>query len=195
MMVKINSLKSLLADLLHKLVEKSIKILTREAGLSSVRDGEVRLYLSKPEKRGMNMPRQDWLLEVLKSAEGECLSPVQLQKILYVLGRECQGQVGPEYDHFTHYNYGPFSTEIYHDLESPTLGRSVKAISRRGQRWREYAITEEGVRRAEASDIPDNIRVYIKKVVDWARPLSFDQLVRAIYKKYPETRENSIFQV
>lgn len=140
------------------------------------------------------MTRQEWLLEVLNAADGGYLTPVQLQKILYILGRKFPDQAGPEYYHFIHYNYGPFSKQIYHDLESPKLGRFVKELSRPGQQWSEYAITREGTLHIQDKNVPARIRKYVRQLVNWARSLSFDQLVKAVYKAYPETRENSIFQ-
>jgi hypothetical protein len=140
------------------------------------------------------MTRKDLLLLVLGAARGEYLSPVQLQKSLYVLGRQCPNLVGNDYYKFVHYNYGAFSAEIYQDLESPTLGRLVKTSSRPGRKWFEYAITQEGLKYAQRLEVAPEIREHVSRLVDWARTLSFDNLVNAVYKAYPETRENSIFR-
>ena len=34
---------------------------------------------------------------------------------------------------------------------------------------------------------------YLEKVVDWVSSLSFPELVRAIYAKYPQYKANSVF--
>jgi len=35
---------------------------------------------------------------------------------------------------------------------------------------------------------------YLKRLVCWARSLSFEHLIRAVYEAYPETRVKSIFR-
>ncbi|MEO6022952.1 MAG: hypothetical protein ABIP64_07525, partial [Burkholderiales bacterium] len=71
------------------------------------------------------MEARDWTLLVLAKA-GE-LQPVQLQKSLFLLGRnlnEHQLATGNFYN-FEAYDYGPFSSGIYADAEMLEQGKLI----------------------------------------------------------------------
>ena len=145
------------------------------------------------------MKREDLLLLVVAAGEDKPLTPVQLQKSLFLLGQEWRTDwpLSPEnfYD-FEPYHYGPFDAEIYDDadsLEGQGLVRSAQ--SDRGN-WRDRVITISGAKRADELNetLPQAIAVWIQEVVRWVQAMSFAGLVRAIYDRYPDFRENSIFQ-
>ena len=140
------------------------------------------------------MNRADWTLLALSAAEGEPLTPVQLQKSLYVLGRECADDVGSDFYDFQPYNYGPFDATVYSDAES--LEERGLAVRMRSpyRSWVEYAATPQGLKRAKDLPVDPHVRRYLRSLVEWSRRLTFNQLVRAIYQRYPETRARSIFQ-
>jgi uncharacterized protein YwgA len=140
------------------------------------------------------MKRGDWALLAIASAGGRSLTPVQLQKVLFILGEEFADRVGAGYYQFRPYNYGPFSSDVYSDAAAlDELGLVERAIA--GRSWRTFSATPEGLERAaklrEAA--PSDAVRYLDAVVKWARSLGFQQLVSAIYEKYPEQRANSIF--
>ena len=138
---------------------------------------------------------KDWTLLAISFA-GREISPVQLQKSLFLLGQELPNAVEPGFYHFGAYNYGPFSGPVYRDAEALADEGLVAISNPPGQRWREYSVTLEGRDRAKSleSSGPANGVAYLRDVVAWTRELSFQELVRAIYKASPHMRENSVFQ-
>ena len=68
------------------------------------------------------MTRHDWLLLVLAAAEGDTLSPLQLQKSLFLVGHGLAGLVSTDFYDFQPHAYGPFAAAVYHDAESATPG-------------------------------------------------------------------------
>jgi uncharacterized protein len=143
------------------------------------------------------MRREDWTLLAISVAGGKGLSPVQLQKTLFLVGRRLpQGDLGDAFYNFEPYNYGPFDVSIYQDAEM-LEGRGLVAISRSNERrWAQYLPTPDGVRAAGTLRERANPRAvaYLEQVVAWAMRLSFRDLVRAIYAEFPEFRINSVFQ-
>jgi hypothetical protein len=140
------------------------------------------------------MRRQDWLLLAIGSANDHRLSPVQLQKSLFVLGRELPDDVGSSFYEFQPYHYGPFDASIYRDAEYLGQQGLVSVLSGDGLRC--YAITDAGQRRADEIRqlAPQRAANYLSAVVNWAQSLSFPRLVRSVYAKYPDTSSNSIFR-
>ena len=139
------------------------------------------------------MKRADLLLKIIAAGEGKPLTPAQLQKVAFLLGMECSKYMPNDYYQFRKYDYGPFSAEIYHDAEQlEREGKITIFINSRGG-WREYAATVRGFM-TEIEDMPVEVTSFIVNKVKWARELSFQELVREIYKMYPAYRENSVFQ-
>lgn len=139
------------------------------------------------------MDRKDWTLLAIAAAEGEALDPAQLQKSLFVLGMERPEDVGSDYHRFSPYHYGPFASSVYHDADELEEEGFV-SITRSGS-VRKYRATDAGLQfaKALASEAPEGAD-YLNRVVQWARQLRFQALVRAIYAKYPEQRANSVFE-
>jgi hypothetical protein len=63
-------------------------------------------------------------------------------------------------------------------------------------RYRTYTIAAQGAVEAERlrQQVDANAAKYVDDVVRWVLPKSFGDLVRAIYKTYPEMRQNSVFK-
>lgn len=139
------------------------------------------------------MERLDLLLKIIAAADGEKVTPAQLQKVAFLVGMEFPQEVPSDYYEFRKYNYGPFSADVYRDAEQlDREGKISISIHPRGG-WREYAATVKGSR-IDLKQIPAEMTVFIEDKVNWALGLSFQELVRAIYIEFPEYRENSVFQ-
>jgi len=142
------------------------------------------------------METKEWILLAISCAKDGSLSPVQLQKSLFLLGRMFSKEVGKEYYQFMPYNYGPFCQTIYSDCEVLAaeglidIGRSINPG------WTEYSITAKGSKHAEKLNrkVSAEAYEYLQEVVNWARSITFQQLIRSIYSKFPEFRANSVFQ-
>lgn len=142
------------------------------------------------------MQRRNWALLTLAAAEGAELTPVQLQKVLFLLGDRQRDKVGRGFYSFHPYNFGPFSADVYADADQLEVeGLAQIARGAPGRSWSLYAATPDGLARARevASQAPQGLPEYIARLVKWARSLTFQELVSAVYSAYPEQRRNSIF--
>jgi hypothetical protein len=142
------------------------------------------------------LENRDWTLLVIAAAKGNVMTPVQLQKSLFLLSRNLnprQLKLDSLYN-FRPYDYGPFDSNVYSDAEKLGAAESV-SISNDG-RYRTYSITPRGHARAQSllERLEAGVAKYLDDVVNWVLTKNFGDLVRAIYKNYPEMRENSVFK-
>jgi hypothetical protein len=142
------------------------------------------------------MERRDWALLAIDAGQGQPLSPVQLQKSLFMLGRNLASQVGWDFYEFNAYDYGPFDVKVYQDVDDLVHQGLVYSQRQPGRSWNEFAVTPLGATRAHelAVSAPQEAIEYLRAIVKWAQSLSFSQLVSAIYRMYPEQRANSVFR-
>lgn len=141
------------------------------------------------------MKRTDWLLLTIAAGKGVGLTPVQLQKSVFLLGRFLPQDVGSSYYHFIPYNYGPFCVDVYRDAEK--LEREgLVSIARSQGNLPTYRVAKAGEDRAGrvARKLSPQKSEYARRVVEWTQSLSFPALVRAIYQQFPEFKQNSVFQ-
>lgn len=140
------------------------------------------------------MNREDWTLLVLAAAEGEFLTPAQLQKSVFLLGAKQADIVGEEFYDFIPYAFGPYCAAVYHDAEELERQGFAEIYMSRAGKWREYRATPEG--RSKASELgdefPEVVR-FLNEKVGWARQQTFQSLIREIYRMYPEYKVNSVF--
>lgn len=140
------------------------------------------------------MKRTDVLLLVLSAAHGKSLTPVQLQKSLFLVGKKWPGITEDSFYEFEPHNYGPFCKIIYDDMELLEMADLVKIHKKSGRNWSEYSATEDGLVVASKLDVPADVVNYVRKLVSTVKKLSFADLVKAVYNKYPEFRLNSVFR-
>lgn len=138
--------------------------------------------------------RQDWLLLALDHRQGKSITPVQIQKAMFVMAMEAKKEVGKRFYKFEPYNYGPFDVTIYRDLED-LAGEGLVSVETSPHRWSIYSITPAGIQKtSEIKKSTDADTVdYLREVVDWVCGRSFSSLVRAIYHHYPQYKVNSVF--
>jgi uncharacterized protein YwgA len=141
------------------------------------------------------MERHDLVLAAL-AAGGENASywPVQVQKLLFLIDREASALVGGPHFDFKPYDYGPFDRAVY--LELDALSAQGLVATQNTGRYRIYSLSPEGYRRGvdRLRGLGVAARSYIEQAARWVRRLSFQQLVAAIYNKYPDMKVNSIFR-
>lgn len=141
------------------------------------------------------MNRHELILATLAAAgENASFTPVQVQKLFFLIDREASHLVGGPHFNFEPYDYGPFDRAVYAELDLLHLAGKVE-ITFSG-RYRMYSLTAEGF--AEGLGILSRLRPpaqqYLRDASHWVLRLNFRQLVSAIYQKYPDMRANSIFQ-
>lgn len=142
----------------------------------------------------MNVERKNLVLAGLAAGGGAVYTPVQVQKLFFLIDKNIPALVGGPHFDFRPYNYGPFDPEVYRILEGLALEGYVNLV--REGTWTSYALTQSGLvlgnRILEA--LNENAKDYIKRAAKYVLSLSFTQLVSAIYRDYPEMQENSVFQ-
>ena len=142
------------------------------------------------------MDKRDFVLMVVAAGGNIPLTPVQLQKSLFLVSKNLQGEIPDSFYEFEPYHYGPFDAEVYADADSlESEGLLVSLGSSQGT-WLNRATTAAGKERAQkaAEELSASSRDYIQTVVEWTQSLSFSDLVKSIYAHYPEYRKNSVFQ-
>jgi uncharacterized protein len=148
---------------------------------------------SKPAAASIS--RRDWALLALAASPDKALSPVQIQKTLFLFKK--QSPVKPQaFYNFKPYNYGPFDVNVYGDLQTLEFeGLVDRAQSSRG-RFTEYKLTIKGLDQAKQlrKHASGDALSCLHKVADKTRAMSFSELVRAIYREYPEYKKNSVFR-
>ncbi|MHA1305247.1 MAG: hypothetical protein ACTSPI_16225 [Candidatus Heimdallarchaeaceae archaeon] len=142
------------------------------------------------------MEKKGWTLLAIYYANENGLSPVQLQKSLFLLGKNMPNSVGDNYYYFIPYNYGPFDQTIYADAEILSEEGLISINYIHGRRWPQYFVTSNGIDYAKDLEekAPDEAVSYLRKLVKWVRSLTFQELLRAIYHVFPEFKVNSVFQ-
>lgn len=143
------------------------------------------------------MERKDWTLLAISFAKNSGLSPVQLQKSLFLLSKNMPDLVASNYYNFIPYNYGPFDQTIYFDAEKLSLEGLIVIEYSKERGWPKYYATPDGEEKAKTITVSkqENKTVeYLSIIVNWITTLSFQQLIRTIYHHYPEYKVNSVFQ-
>jgi uncharacterized protein YwgA len=166
------------------------------AGRGVVRTDSVRCAVhSGTCSDGEPMTRDEALLAVLAASGGRNYAPAQIQKAIFLVTENLPALVtkGPKY-HFEPYDYGPFDRRVYSDCEVLATAGKVEILQ--GPRWKYYAATNAGVDRGKTilNSLSKSDSDYIVSVSNWVRSLTFEQLVKSIYDKYPKMKVNSIFR-
>lgn len=142
------------------------------------------------------MTRKDLILAALAASNGAEHSPVQVQKLLFLLDKRHAAKIeGPKFD-FKPYDYGPFDSSVYRELEYAATAREAEIDINADLRRRKYRLTPQGQQSGEQvlKSLGDGEADYVRRLSSFVRSLSFSQLVSAVYKAYPEMKENSIFK-
>jgi uncharacterized protein len=141
--------------------------------------------------------RQLHILAALSTVPETKFAPIQIQKILFLIDQNISSQLGGKKFDFAAYDYGPFDKSIYAELTELSRQGFVEIENGNDRTFvRKYSLTASGLKlgQEKLSTVPANAQAYMIQIVQWAKSLSFSQLVGAIYKAYPEMRVNSIFK-
>ncbi len=139
------------------------------------------------------MTRQDWLLLMLAAAGRKPLSPLQLQKSLFLVGYDLAKLVGPDFYTFRPFDYGPFDATVYRDAEEQAAQGLVTIRSHPVTR-RVFSLTMRGMTRARALEpgLPTEAARHCRYIVQWAQSQTFQELTQAIYEHFPAYAERSV---
>ena len=141
------------------------------------------------------MDKSTLVLAALAPARGKFHTPVQLQKLLFLIDKNVGEAVeGPHFD-FQPYDYGPFDKEVYTTVNELAKQELVQAAET-GRGWKKFALTANGQKSGDdaLANLDGPVRAYVEELSEFVLSLSFPQLVSAIYKAYPDMRANSVFK-
>jgi hypothetical protein len=143
------------------------------------------------------LSRDEIVLIVLALAKGESFTPVQIQKSLFLASDKVASAFRHDsrYD-FQPYDYGPFDRQVYSDVEVLERMGLAQVNQQPGSRWRTYSASPRGVAQGHllAERLTGEQRQILDTIVKLVRSLSFNDLVSAIYRAYPNMRERSVFR-
>lgn len=142
------------------------------------------------------MDQRDIILAVMATSGGAVYTPVQIQKLLFLLDKKVPRHTGGPHFDFAPDAYGPFDSDVYFRLTELESEGLVEITPVRDARSRLYRLTPSG--KAEGDTIlnglvPD-LAKYIVTLSEWVRSLSFAKLVSAIYREFPGMKANSVFR-
>ncbi len=141
------------------------------------------------------MERSEIVLAALAAGgDKAAFTPVQVQKLFFVIDRELGPRVDGPHFAFVPYDYGPFDGAVYRELEALSH-RGLVHIKETGS-LKIYSLTPEGFARGSrlVGLLGENVRQFLVRAAKWIRSLGFGALVSAIYAKYPEMKAKSIFR-
>lgn len=145
----------------------------------------------------MPLSREQVLLSMVAMVDGAALTPVQIQKALFLATDKASRAFArnSRYD-FQPYDYGPFDRQVYVDAEDLSRQGLMSIVPGPENRWNTYAATPEGVTRGRQylRQLNNEQREILERILDVVRSLSFTELVSAIYRAYPPMRVNSVFR-
>lgn len=139
-----------------------------------------------------DLTRNEEVLAALGLLPNGQATPVQAVKMLFLMERREPAAIGgPKFD-FVPYDYGPFDSAVYSELDGLRRAGFVEVLEGRPRR---YKLTAEG--RSEAARVVERMDAdavgRLREIGKWVGSVSFAQLVSGIYQLYPEMRANSIF--
>jgi uncharacterized protein len=139
--------------------------------------------------------RKNVALSVLAATPGGRLTPVQIQKALFLIDKRIPESVDGPLFKFRPYHYGPFDSSIYVALEDLQREGAIQIDYEPSFRRNTYRLEEAGHLRGKAylESISPDAAAFISKVANFVSRVSFSELVSSIYRAYPEMKAKSVF--
>ncbi len=133
---------------------------------------------------------------ILSLTDEQPLTPVQLQKAIFLVQDKIPKICAAQPYEFKAYDYGPFCRDIYRQAAGLETESLAKIVQPPNQQVRKYQITSKGCIQAQVlwKSLDSKDYAYAKQLVAWVRSQTFEGLVSAIYKAYPQYKINSIFR-
>jgi hypothetical protein len=146
---------------------------------------------------GVVVTREDWPLlltarEVLGVPGPDELDPIRIQKGMFLLSMR-----GPKRDlyRFRPYNWGPFSVDLYGDLDLLVANGMLVAQDQPGRAWARFKPTGEGVARARqvATQVGAPAVSWLGITRQFLTTRGFAKLLSDVYDEFPEYATASLF--
>lgn len=142
------------------------------------------------------MTRKEFVLASMATCCGHTYTPVQLQKLLFLLDKRAPQETGGPHFDFQPYHYGPFDKAVYDELNALEADGLVEIMNDSDLEVRKYRLLPEGASLGEEAlgKLDEPTKEFVHKLSEFVRHASFPQLVSAVYEAYPEMRANSVFK-
>ena len=137
--------------------------------------------------------RQAWLLLFLGSEAGSHpVDQVRAMKGMFLIDQELFPPDRRLY-RFDAYDYGPFDSTVYRDLDSLKISGKVEITPIPGSNRRIYALSNKGQEAFDkiASNKSASEMDSVQKIKKRVTSLGFEDLLREIYQEYPAYAVNS----
>jgi len=140
------------------------------------------------------MTKRDVLLAAMAAGSREEFTPVQLQKLLFLIDKNVGPTLGGPFFDFQPYDYGPFDAAVYREADALVVG-GFAAIED-DYNPRRYRLNQAGRAAGDAAlqKMSEPTADYLRRLAPWVQSLSFSELVSSVYKAYPEMKVNSVFR-
>ena len=141
------------------------------------------------------MDKKSFVLAALATSQEAVYSPVQIQKLFFLIDKNIPELVGGPHFNFKPYDYGPFDRNVYDQVNVLATEGLVTIVEVPGKQWVKYSLTNDGFTAGQKTfaSLKPKARNYMAEASKFVLGLSFAQLVSAIYKAYPDMKENSVF--
>jgi hypothetical protein len=143
---------------------------------------------------GADLHPRDWLLLLFDGAQRP-LDRVRIQKSLFLFAERSKAPAAEKYD-FVPYHYGPFSFEVYPDLDVLVGQGLLRVELEEAATSPRYSLTGSGARSVaelRRSAPPERVDLLLS-LRDWVTGRSFRTLLNDVYRLYPQYAVNSVFQ-
>ena len=129
------------------------------------------------EQNGVMDKKASTVLVAMASGHSNEFSPVQVQKMFFLLDQRAKEKIGGPHFNFRPHDYGPFDQNVYEEIEK-LASKGLAAIYGSGAD-RRYALTAAGFTLAESQrqQFSQPIQEYIQEVAKFVQRLSFTELI------------------
>ncbi len=142
------------------------------------------------------MNQKEIVLAALAASKGQSHTPVQTQKLLFIIDQKIPQSVdGPHFD-FQPYDYGPFDKNVYSVLNELYNDGDVEILYEGQNNLRHYNLTNQGQSKGKKllESLDKSASEYICQLSHFVISQPFAKLVSAVYRAFPEMKVNSIFR-
>lgn len=138
--------------------------------------------------------RRDWLLLFIGLPGGRYMTDqIRVMKGMFLFSMEGPRAARELYG-FQPYDYGPFDTQIYHDLDTLEARGLIRSEVVEGTNRRIYSLTTKGEQSMAAlleSAEPHTANA-LRRIKRHVTSLGFIDLLREVYERYPDYAVRSV---